>query len=159
MSLREKIRNMFNLRAFAGRSLNDDPLQKFKYRVTVAGMPSGAGFSKVSGLSREVDVIKYVEGMYDHVHKLPGHETYGELTLERGSFADRDMEEILKQTLTNASMRQTIMLEICDRFGSVKRTYKLAEAWASKWEGSDLDADSGDVAIEKLTIQFEYFID
>ena len=61
--------------------------------------------------------------------------------------------------LTDSNLRNTVIIEILDRFGNAKRTYKLAEAWVSKWEGSDLDASSDDVAIEKLTVQFEYFLD
>ena len=61
--------------------------------------------------------------------------------------------------LTDSNLRNTVIIEILDRFGNTKRTYKLAEAWVSKWEGSDLDASSDDVAIEKLTVQFEYFLD
>jgi phage tail-like protein len=45
------------------------------------------------------------------------------------------------------------------RHGQVARTYKLAEAWASRWEGSDYDATSDDVAIETLVIQFEHYLE
>ena len=83
----------------------------------------------------------------------------GEVTAERGSYADTAFHDLFKQTLTNSSMRNTIIFEQLNRFGETVRTYKLAEAWVSKWEGSDADAGSDDVAIEKLTIQFEYFLD
>ena len=62
-------------------------------------------------------------------------------------------------SLNNPNMRQTIIIEVKNKFGETKRTYKLAEAWISKWEGSDLDAGSNDVAVEKMTIQYEYLID
>ena len=55
-------------------------------------------------------------------------------------------------------MRNTIILEKLNRYGETVRTYKLAEAWVSKWEGGDSDASSDDVAIEKITIQFEHFL-
>lgn len=67
--------------------------------------------------------------------------------------------KLYKKVLTDSNLRNTVIIEILDRFGNTKRTYKLAEAWVSKWEGSDLDASSDDVAIEKLTVQFEYFLD
>ena len=69
------------------------------------------------------------------------------------------MEMVFRQSLNNPNMRQTIIIEVKNKFGETKRTYKLAEAWISKWEGSDLDASSNDVAIEKMTIQYEYLID
>lgn len=147
------------IKAFAARTIANDPLQKFMFRVTVPGLPSGIGFQKVGGLTREVGVVEYLEGLYQYTHKLPGREKVSEVTLERGAYASKDLEAIYKKVLTDANVRNTVIIEILNRFGETKRTYKLAEAWVSKWEGSDLDATSDDVAIEKLTLQFEYFLD
>ena len=140
------------------RTIANDPLQKFMFRVTIPGLPTGLGFQKVGGLTREVGVVEYLEGLYQHTHKLPGREKVGEVTLERGSYATKELEAQYKKVLTDSNLRNTVIIEILDRFGNAKRTYKLAEAWVSKWEGSDLDASSDDVAIEKLTVQFEYFL-
>ena len=147
------------MKAFAARTITNDPLQKFMFRVTVPGLPTGLGFQKVGGLTREVGVVEYLEGLYQYTHKLPGREKVSEVTLERGSYATKELEAQYKKVLTDSNLRNTVIIEILDRFGNTKRTYKLAEAWVSKWEGSDLDASSDDVAIEKLTIQFEYFLD
>ena len=140
------------------RTVSADPIQKFKFRLTIPGLPSGIGFQKVSGLSEEVGVTEYEEGGYDYAHKLPGRAKVGEVTAERGEYADVSLHELLKETLTNPSMRNTIILEKLNRYGETARTYKLAEAWVSKWEGGDSDASSDDVAIEKITIQFEHFL-
>jgi len=148
----------FSIKAYAGRSVLEDPLQKFKFKVSISGFPPGAGFSKVGGTSDEVDVIEYCEGMWDNIHKLPGRNKIGTLDFERGEYANRDMEQALLNTRTNPDMRQTMLVEICNRYGDVKRKYQLAEAWVSKVELSDLDATSGDVAIEKMTVAFEYFL-
>jgi phage tail-like protein len=155
----KKFARVFAMKAHAARTITNDPLQKFMFRVTVPGLPSGIGFQKVGGLTREVGVTEYLEGLYTYTHKLPGREKVSEVTLERGSYADKDFENLYKKVLTNPDIRNTLIIEILDRFGNTKRTYKLAEAWVSKWEGSDLDASSDDVAIEKLTVQFEYFLD
>ncbi len=147
------------IKAFAARTITNDPLQKFMFRVTVPGLPAGIGFQKVGGLTREVGVVEYLEGMYEYTHKLPGREKVSEVTLERGTYANKDFETLYKRVLTNPNIRNTIVIEILNRFGDTVRTYKLAEAWVSKWEGTDLDATSDDVAIERLTVQFEYFLD
>lgn len=155
----KNILGLVSIKAFAARTTSVDPLQKFKFRLTVPGLPSGIGFQKVSGLTHEVGVTEYDEGGFDYTHKLPGRQKVGEVTAERGSYADNSFQNLLKQTLTNPSMRNTVIFEQLNRYGETVRTYKLAEAWVSKWEGSDADASSDDVAIEKLTIQFEYFLD
>lgn len=153
---------MFNklfMTAHAARTASLDPLQKFRFRVTIPGLPSEIGFQTVSGLSHEVGVAEYSEGGYEYTHKLPGKPNVSEVTCERGAYQDSALADLIKETLTNPDFRQTIIIEHLDRFGNVGKTYKLAEAWVSKWEGSDLDATSDDVAIEKITIQFEYYLD
>lgn len=143
----------------AARTASLDPLQKFRFRVTVPGLPAEMGFTSVSGLDHEVPVTEYSEGGYPYAHKLPGKPKTGEVTLSHGMFADMSMFNLIKETLTNPDYRRTIIIEHLDRFGATQRTYKLAEAWVSKWESDDLDATSDDVATETLTVQFEYYLD
>ena len=145
------------LMAHAARTSSEDPLQKFKFRVTIPGIPSQIGFQKVSGLSKEVNVVEYDESAFDYTHKLPGKTKFGEVTMERGMFADSSMLDQMK-VIQNPDYRTTMIVQLMDRFGNVQRTWKLAEAWISKWEGSDLDATSDDVAIETLTVQYEYML-
>lgn len=155
----KKLLGLIAINAFAARTTSIDPLQKFKFRLTVPGLPSGIGFQKVSGLTHEVGVTEYDEGGFDYTHKLAGRPKVGEVTAERGSYADSSFHDLMKRTLTDPSMRNTVIFEQLNRYGEAVRTYKLAEAWVSKWEGSDGDASSDDVAVEKLTIQFEYYLD
>lgn len=147
------------IKAYAARTFANDPLQKFMFRVTIPGLPTGIGFQKVGGLTREVGVVEYLEGLYEHTHKLPGREKVGEVTLERGAYASQELEALYKSILSPSGSRVTVTIEILNRFGETKRTYTLEDAWVSKWEGSDLDATSDDVAIEKMTLQFERFLD
>ena len=145
--------------ANAARTASLDPLQKFRFRVTIPGLPTEIGFQTISGLTKEISVAEYSEGGYEYAHKLPGKPSVGEVTCERGAYANSSLEDLIKNSLTNPNFRNTIIIEHLDRFGNVGRTYKLAEAWVSKWESSDLDASSDDVAIEKITIQYEYQLD
>ena len=140
------------------RSRANDPLQKFKFQVSVPGLPTGMGFNKVSGLKREVGVVEYAESGYSHVHKLAGREKVEPITLERGMFASKEFETLYKKTLSDATYRTTVTISLLDSTGKVARTWKLAEAWVKSWEGTDLDASSEDVAIEKITIEFEYYL-
>jgi len=158
--MKNKVLDVLTLKAHAmARTASADPLQKFKFRLTIPGLPTGIGFQKVSGLTHEINVTEYDEGGFDFTHKLPGKQKVGEVVAERGMYADTSFQKLLKSALTDANARNTVIFEQLDRFGATVRTYKLAEAWVSKWEGSDADASSNDVAIEKITIQFEYFLD
>lgn len=141
------------------RAYTNDPLQKYKFRVTLPGLPQGMGFQKASGLTREIGVIEYEEGGYGHTHKLPGKESVGDVTLEKGMFAGKDLEDVYKRSLSDPDFRTTMTIELMDKFGTVKRSWTLAEAWVSNWEGTDFDAETEDVAIEQITVQFEHYID
>lgn len=145
-------------KAFAARTVTADPLQSFMYRVSIDGLPSNVGFQKISGLSREVAVVEYLENMYEHAHKLPGRESVGEVTLERGMFADDYSQKLYENVFNNNNIRSTVTIMIMNRFGQVKRKFTLAECWFSKYEVADLDSTSDDVIIETLTMQFEYFL-
>ena len=140
------------------RSRVNDPLLKHKFTVSIPGLPSGMGFQKVSGLKRELGVVEYSEGGYNHTRKLVGKEKVEPITLERGMFAGKEFETLYKKSLSNPDFRTTVTINLMDAFGKVKRSWNLAEAWVSSWEGTDFDADSEDVAIEKITVEFEYYM-
>ena len=156
-----KLYNMFKglaLNAMASRTIEADPLQSFMFRVSIPGLPTGVGFQKVGGLSRAVEVVEYLENMYDHTHKLPGRETVSDVTFERGMYADDYLQGIYEKVFNNNTVRNTVVIQVCDRFGKIRREFKCAEAWFSKYECADLDATSSDVIIETLTMTFEYFL-
>lgn len=144
--------------AMAARTIEADPLQSFMFKVSIPGIPTGVGFQKVGGLSREVEVVEYFENMYDHAHKLPGRESVSEVTFERGMYADDYLQTLYEKVFNNNTVRNTVVIQVCDRFGAIKREFKCAEAWFSKYECADLDSTSSDVIIETLTMVFEYFL-
>jgi len=79
------------------RSTVTDPLRNFKFRVTInptgvlanrAPNLSNLGFSVVSGLSVQNELIAYREGgMNTHPHKMIGQSDYGPVTFSKGVFA------------------------------------------------------------------------
>lgn len=155
----KKLMGLISMKAHAVRTATEDPLQKFMFRLSVPGIPASIGFQKVSGLSEEIAVIEYHEQGYQYAHKLPGRTSVPEVVCERGEYSgDTALKDVLQNALTSANFRGTAIIEKLTRFGAVAKTYKLAECWASKWEGGDMDATSDDVYIEKMTLQFEYYI-
>lgn len=139
------------------RSSTQDPSQKAHFRVSITGLPS-IGFMKVSGLKAETAVIEYDEGGFTNTRKLRGREKVEPVTLERGIYAEQeDLWELYKATLANKDYRRTVSIELLNDHQEVVRTWTLAEAWCSSWEGPDLDASTDDVAVEKVTLVFEYF--
>jgi phage tail-like protein len=156
----EILKDALTTKAYAARTFSADPLMSFKFRVAISGIPSSLGFQKVGGLSREKEVVEYLEGMMDHAHKLPGRETVGEVTFERGMYPNDDnLINAYKAVFDSAdASRSDVTINVCDRFGTIRKTFQLAECWFSGYEIADLDATSSDVLIETLTMQFESFL-
>lgn len=139
------------------RTFASDPLQKFNFSITIDGLPAAVGFQKIGGLSREIGVATYSEAGYNAEHKLKGRQVGGQLTCERGAYASKELEKLFKDALTdkNHPKRKDISIRLLDRDGAVRRAWRAAGCWVSKWEIDDLDATSDDVIIEKLTIEYE----
>lgn len=152
------VKEVITTKAYASRTIEADPLQGFMFKLTISGLPTGVGFKKVSGLSREVAVIEYLENLYEHAHKLPGREKVGEITLERGMYVDDYLQSLYENVFHNNTCRSTVTIDILDRFGKIRRSFQLAECWFSKYEVAELDATSDDVIIETITMQFEHFL-
>ena len=158
MKFAKVLKDVFTTKAYASRTIEQDPLQSFMFKVSIPGLPTGVGFQKIGGLSREVEVVEYLENMYQHTHKLPGRESVSEVTFERGMYADDYLQTLYEKVFTDKNVRNTVVIQITDRFGKIRREFKCAEAWFSKYECADLDATSSDVIIETMTMVFEYFL-
>lgn len=156
-----KVCSAFVVNAEAARTLASDPLQSFKFQLSISSIPSSIGFTKISGMSREYEVVEYLENMFDYTHKLPGREKVGEITFERGMYAgDETLWNAFRDILTSgmAATRRDCTINVLDRWGNVRRTFQLAECWFSKFETGDFDASSSEVIIETLTMQFENYL-
>ena len=156
-----KLYTMFKglaLNAMASRTMEADPLQSFMFKVSIPGLPTGVGFQKIGGLSREVEVVEYLENMYQHTHKLPGRESVSEVTFERGMYADDYLQTLYEKVFTDKNVRNTVVIQITDRFGKIRREFKCAEAWFSKYECADFYVTSNDVIIETMKLGFECFL-
>lgn len=157
----KQVCSAFVVEAHAVRTFIADPLQSYKFQLSISGIPATVGFSKVGGMSREYEVVEYLENMFDYTHKLPGREKVGEVTFERGMYAgDETLWDAFKYvaTMGPSGTRRDCTLNVLDRWGNVRRTFQLAECWFSKFETGDFDASSSEVIIETLTMQFENFL-
>ena len=151
----DMFKSAVSTKAYAmARTMEADPLMGFMFKVKIDGTDCTIGFQKIGGLSREIAVVDYFENMYEHAHKLPGRETIGEVTFEKGMFADKAFVDYY-ENLFSTHNRYDISVIICDRFGNAKRTYDFTECWFSKYEVTDLDSSSDDVLVETLTMQSE----
>lgn len=138
-------------------SIVNDPLQQFMFVVRIDDLD--IGFQKVSGLNVDLNVVEYHEGCTNYAKKLAGKAKFGEVTCEKGLVPEDELGllPVLSDVASDCTDRKTIYISILDRAGNVRMKYILHNAFISKWEAPDLDASSDEVAIEKATIQYDYF--
>ena len=68
----------------------------------------------------------------------------------------KNVLDLLAETCSDSTSRMDVDINVLGRDGKVRIKYILNNAFMSKWEAPDLDASSDDVAIEKITLQYDY---
>lgn len=135
-----------------------DPATAFRFLVTVGGRQTDAGFSKVSGLRDESEVIDYREGTDSLVkRKLPGLRTFPALVMERGLSSGLDDLVAWRNEAIACVVpfRSTVDIQIRNCDESIARVVTVQRAWPSALELSDLDALASEVNIELMELQHE----
>lgn len=139
-----------------------DPFRGFKFKVLIPGFAS-AGFSRVSGLNDETEIVEYREGIDGAtMRKLTGLTTYEDIVLEKGKSTNEDfqiwrnmVQEVEERGLPDNSYRRNMTIQLLDRTGAVAKQWVVKNAWPTKLEHGDLDGSSSDVLLETLTVTHE----
>ncbi|WP_461635596.1 phage tail protein [Glutamicibacter soli] len=136
-------------------SPRNDPFGQYNFLIELDGVTS-AGFTEVSGLNTESDIMEYREGNYiGGVHKLPGLIKFGQLTLKRGYTLNQDLWLWRKTTLEGATERRNGAIVLLDVSRQPTLRWEFFEAWVSKYEGPALNATTSEAAIESIELAFE----
>lgn len=132
------------------------PLPKFYFKVSWDG--TTIGFSEVSGLDTETQIIEYRHGdNKNHFPiKMPGIKKYGNVTLKRGVFVgDNKYFDWFKKIQLNTIERKSVTIELLDEKGSTTMKWVLHNAWPTKITSTDLKSDGNEAGIDTLEIAYE----
>lgn len=142
----------------------DYPIPKFHFRVQW-GKDFRIGFTEVSGLDFETEVIEYREGSSKTYNssKQPGRTKYSNVTLKRGTFeGDYDFYMEWRKTYyfqegnqTGSRFRRNVEIMLLNENHEPIITWTLLNAWPSKVQSTDLKADANEVAIETMELVHE----
>ena len=145
-------------------AIGDYPLPKFHFQVEW-GDGFRIGFTEVSGLDFETEVIEYREGNNKKYNKTkqPGLTKYSNVTLKRGTFqGDFDFFTEWQKTYlfqegnsTGSVFRRPVTIKLLDENHEPIITWVLENAWPSKVQSTDLKADANEVAIETMELVHE----
>lgn len=135
---------------------NEYPLPKFHFQVEWGG--SKIGFTEVSGLDVEREVIEYREGSSKEYSKLkmPGLTKFSNITLKKGSFEkDNDFYEWWSSLKLETVDRRDITISLLNEDHEPVITWKVKNAWPSKVTPTDLKSDDNSIAIETMELIHE----
>lgn len=136
--------------------MNDYPLVKFHFNVEWGG--TKIGFSEVSGLDVETEVIEYRDGASPEFSKkkMPGMQSYSNITLKRGSFqSDNEYYDWWNTVKLNKIERRDIIISLLNEDHEPMVAWKIKNAWPVKVQSTELNADGSEVAIETLELAHE----
>jgi phage tail-like protein len=132
------------------------PLPKFHFEVQWGG--TRIGFTEVSGLEVTTEKIEYRDGASREYHKIkmPGMQTFGDLTLKRGIFAsDNEFYKWWNDAKLNKIERRDITINLLNEEHQPVVIWKVKNAWPSKVTSTDLNSSGNETAIETLVLAHE----
>jgi len=132
------------------------PLPKFHFQVEWGG--ARIGFTEVTGLNVETQVIEYREGSSFEYHKLkmPGMQKFDNITLKRGLMkADNDFYKWWNTVALNTIERRDVTISLLNENHEPVFVWKIKSVWPVKVSGTDLKADGNEVAIESIELAHE----
>ena len=133
------------------------PLPKF-YFLVEWGDGTKCSFQEVCGLDAGIEPIEYRQGNNPEfsVIKMPGSNTFNNVTMKKGLFADDtsfwDWHEKIKM---NVIERMDVKIKLLDETGSPTMTWTLSNAWPAKISSSDLKSVNNEIAVEELELAYE----
>ena len=132
----------------------------FRFVVEIAGIQE-ATFTECSGFEVKLDVEEYKEGgLNDFIHKLPGRQSYTNLTLKRGMTNSIELWEWLERVSTKkakAEEKKNISVVMYDGKGTEKLRWNLTNAYPIKWNSPNMQAGESAVMVESLELVYEEF--
>lgn len=132
------------------------PLPKFHFQVEWGG--TRIGFTEVTGLTIENEVIEYREGSSPEYNKIkmPGLHKFGNITLKRGTFAsDNEYFNWLNTVKLNTIDRRDLIISLLNENHEPVVVYKVKQAWPVKIQAPDLKSDANEAAIESIELAHE----
>jgi phage tail-like protein len=136
--------------------MSNYPLPKFHFQVEWGG--TKIGFTEVSGLDVETEVIEYRHGASPEYSKtkMPGMQKFGNITMKRGTFkSDNEYFTWWNSVKLNTIERRDLTIKLLDENHDPVVSWKVRNAWPVKVQSTELKADGNEVAIESIEIAHE----
>ena len=116
-------------------------------------------FQEVSGLSVTVGTEDYPEGGQNRfVHKLPKGTSYDNLVLKRGVVKGSKLVEWCNKTVEELTIEpKEVLVSLLDEQDKPLFSWNIVNAYPIKWSFERLNAESGELLIESMELNYHYF--
>ncbi len=132
-----------------------DPYANFSFLVEIDGIVR-AGFREVSGLDSTIDVHEYREGGENTtMRKLPMKTKFSNIVLKWGITDDTELHEWHRQAVIGNLQRKNGSVVLLDRQGNEKVRWNFFNAWPTKYDSSNLNAEGNEITIESVELAHE----
>lgn len=132
------------------------PLPTFQFEVDLCGQ--SISVQEVSGLEETPQVVadRAPNSQVRSIQALPGSAKSNVATLKRAIVAsDHPLWDWLAQVELNNINPQTVTIRLLDVSGAPKMSWDLNTAWPSTITGTNLRAESADVAVDCIELVYE----
>ena len=136
-----------------------DPYRQFNFLVEIDGVGT-FGFSEVSGLTTDTNVIEYREGSEvangeSTTRPLPGLIKYNNIVFKRGLTKDLWAYNWWLKVIQGQTSPASGSITLLDEARKPKLRWKFSGGWPSKWEAPPLNEKTNEIAIESMEITHE----
>lgn len=133
--------------------MSDYPFPKFHFQVEWGG--ARIGFTEITGLDVETEVIEYRDGALREFSKMkiPGMQKYPNVTMKRGVFkSDNEYFAWWNTVSLNTIERRDVIVSLLNEAHEPVMVWKIKNAWPTKIGSTDLKADGNEIAIESIEL-------
>lgn len=138
----------------------------FHFRVFFFDLPeekeADIKFQSITGLDVQIDKETVKEGGENRFeHNLPGRSKYSPLTLKRGILTPEDsgltiwLQKAFQDMVISPLSR--IDVELLNENHDILMQWELSHVWPVSWKVGELNAERGEVLIETLELNYNYF--
>jgi phage tail-like protein len=141
----------------AAAGARNDPYGQFNFLIEIDGITRG-GFSEVSGLTSDTNVMEYREGWEGPpatVRKLAGLVKFTNIVMKRGYTQDTALWTWRQTVLNGVTQRVTGTITLLNEQRQAALSWNFTAGWPVKLEGPGLNGKTSEVAVETLEIAHE----
>lgn len=137
----------------------EHPPLGFHFSVNFALFPGENGFQQVDGLQVDLGEFTWSEGGENtFTHRFPDRPKHGDLKLKRGILIGSPLILWCQAGIENfVFLPMEVIVSLLDENHVPIQAWAFRGVWPKGWQVESFDAMNNKVAVENLTLSYQYF--